>query len=384
MVITKKSFTPIKIFLLTNGMAISSWFFPDFGYLRKGFDKQFPIIDENTFIYIAIMCLFASSLWLGSKLVKKNYRTESIKRNIIDNRTYMISILLSFFGLIATFFTISKSMSINEMVTVVMGGQANTIKKALYDDYSFGFVSLRYCVILSGAFTIYRRLTKVKLFSLDLFSIVSLLLVSMISSRLTLISAVFGGLYLFILNSGRIKVKMVPVLISIAIAFLLLSAMNWSRNSNFYEAKDIGFFSAGFSEILAYTGTPMQGALYAIDNPNVGNEPVNQFYSRTTIEDSLTTNSALLELVRSFGNVGVIVGVFVLFFSGAYIAYFEKFKNGAYMYINIPIFYSVAEFWRIFLFFQGIVITLVIAALLLFFCSRVSLKRKDSAINDLI
>lgn len=377
MFITRKSFTPIKIFILTNGMAIASWFFPDFGYLRKGFDKQFPIIDENTFIYIAIMCVFASSLWLGYKFFKSKDRSESIQRNIIDNRTYMLSIVLSFLGLMATFITISKSMSINEMITVVIGGQANTIKKALYDDYSFGFVSLRYCVILSGAFTIYRRLIKVKFLSFDIFSIVFLLMVSMISSRLTLISAVFGGLYLFILNSGRIKVKLFPVFMSVTMAFLLLSAMNWSRNSNFYEAKGIGFFSAGFSEILAYTGTPMQGALYAIDNPNVGNESVSEFYSRTTIEDSLTTNSALLDLVRSFGNVGIIVGVFVLFASGVYIAYFEKFKNGIYMYINIPIFYSVAEFWRIFLFFQGIVFTLIIASLLLFFCSRVTLKSNN-------
>ena len=67
-------------------------------------------------------------------------------------------------GLCASFLAIMKTMSIGDILFVVQGGQANALKQALYEDYSFGIVSLRYGVILSGSFVIYRRLIGVKIF----------------------------------------------------------------------------------------------------------------------------------------------------------------------------------------------------------------------------
>lgn len=365
MYITRKNFTPATVFIITNGISILSWLFPDFGFLRKGFSNQFPIIDEDTLGYITIILLLVSCLWLGYNLNPKKRGMEPFGTIIVNDRMYFFSICISLLGLCASFLTIAKTMSLGDILFVVQGGQANALKQALYEDYSFGIVSLRYGVILSGSFVIYRRLIGVKKWWMDLLAILSLLFVSMMSSRLTLIAAIFGGIYLFVYWKGKVKFKILPATSAILIGFLLLSAMNWSRNANFYESKGLGFFSAGFSEILAYTGTPVQGALYAVNNPSVGDESTGVFYSRTTIEPSLTTNSAILDVIRMYGLWGILLSTIVLFSSGLYISFFENYKHGKYIYMNIPIFYSVVEFWRIFLFFQGIVITLICSCIFL-------------------
>ncbi|HHL1464840.1 hypothetical protein [Klebsiella pneumoniae] len=365
MYITRKNFTPAAIFIITNGFSILSWLFPDFGFLRKGFTTQFPILDEDTLGYISVMLLLLSFLWLGYNLFPKSRGLERFETIIVNDRMYFFSICISMLGLCASYLAIMKTMSIGDILFVIQGGQANELKQALYEDYSIGIVSLRYGVILSGSFVIYRRLIGVKNLWMDLLAVLSLLFLSIMSSRLTLIAAIFGGLYLFIYWKGKVKFKFLPVSVAIMVGFLLLSAMNWSRNANFYESKGLGFFSAGVSEILTYTGTPVQGALYAVSNPSVGDESTAVFYSRTTIEPSLTTNSAILDVIRLYGLWGLLLSAVVLFASGLYISFFESYKYGKYIYMNIPIFYSIVEFWRIFLFFQGIIITLIFSCVFL-------------------
>lgn len=102
--------------------------------------------------------------------------------------------------------------------------------------------------------------------------------------------------------------------------------------------------SAGFSEILAYVGTPVQGALYAISNPDVGKQSYMQFYNESTIESALTTNSAILDVIRMFGVQGLLFAAVILFFSGLYISFFEKLKSGKYIYCNIAVFIQLLSF----------------------------------------
>ncbi|MBC3380901.1 hypothetical protein H8I69_17430 [Serratia fonticola] len=376
MYITRRNFTPQNVFLYTNIISFLAWLFPSFGFLRKGFSEQYSLLTLSGLAYPIIIIFLYGMIWFGYHLVsnKKAYNNEE-PLILINDKIYFASAVVSFLGLCATFLIIIKTMSFAEIINLYSSGQANNIKKTLYEDYSLGLVSLRYCVILSGSFVIYRRLMGEKRWLLDMFSFSSLICVSMISSRLTLIAGLFGGLYLYLYSKRSVRINFLKLAIILFMGFIVLAALNWSRNSNFYEAQGLGFFSAGFSEILAYVGTPVQGALYALSNPDVGNQDYMRFYTESTIEPALTTNSAILDVTRLFGSAGIIVAAIILFFSGVYISLFEKVKSGRYVYCNIAVFYSVVEFWRIFIFFQGIIITLLFVSLLLALLSNLKFKK---------
>ncbi|MCW9448027.1 hypothetical protein [Klebsiella michiganensis] len=372
--ITQKGFNPLNVFLFTNCCSIIAWLFPDFGYLRKGFKEQIPILSFNMLAYISIMFLFCCFIWLGYNLFSSKKRSPAyIDGAIISDRVYFISIAISFLGLVATYLAILKSISISEIMSIFSEGKANSLKEALYENYSFGIVSLRYCAILSGSFAIYRRMVKRKKLILDLAAIGILLMAAMISSRLILVAAIFGSIYLYVFDKKIIKIKVAKIVIGIVSGFLILSILNWTRNSNYYELQGMGFFSAGISEILAYVGTPVQGALFAIDNPIVAAD-LTKFYALSTIESSLTTNSAILDVVRIMGLPGIALAAITLFMASLYISFFERIKNGKYIFFNIPIFYSIAEFWRIFIFYQGLILTLVFASIVLYIVAKMKFR----------
>lgn len=373
--ITQRGFNPLNVFLFTNCFSILAWLFPDFGYLRKGFKEQIDILSFDMLAYIAIMFVFCCFLWLGYNLfsARANVNTTSNDDGIISDRVYFISIMISFLGLVATYLAIAKTISFGQILSVFSEGKANSLKEALYENYSFGIVSLRYCAILSGSFAIYRRLIKKKKLVLDVCAIGILLLAAMISSRLILVAAIFGSLYLLVYDKKVLKLNLFKAVAGVVFGFLVLSLLNWSRNSNYYELQGMGFFSAGFSEILAYVGTPVQGALFAIGNPLAAAD-LTKFYALSTIETALSTNSALLDVIRLMGLPGIAFAAVTLFGAGLYISIFEKIKQGKYVFFNIPIFYSIAEFWRIFIFYQGLILTLVFASIVLFVVAKLKFK----------
>ncbi|CAI1665159.1 hypothetical protein [Serratia fonticola] len=380
MYITRQNFTPQNVFLFTNLISIFAWLFPDFGFLRKGFTEQYPILSLSGIAYPVIIIFFYGMIWLGYHLISEKNRYDNDEEVIlISDKVYITSVVISLIGLCATFLVIIKSLSLAEIINIYSSGTANALKETLYENYSIGLVSLRYCVILSGGFVIYRRLMGRKRLLIDILAIISLLGVSMISSRLTLIAGVFGGIYLYIFSKKKIRIKILKLSIVLVIGFMLLAVLNWSRNSNFYESKGLSFLSAGFSEILTYVGTPVQGALYAISNPDTSAENYMRFYNESTIELSLTTNSAIIDVIRMFGISGIFISAAILFFAGMYISFFEKFKSGKYIYCNIAIFYSVTEFWRIFIFFKGIMLTLIFVSFLLAVFSRLNFKKNRGA-----
>lgn len=375
--ITQRGFSPLNVFLFTNCFSILAWLFPDFGFLRKGFKEQIAILSFDMLAYIAIMFVLCCFLWVGYNVFQPGRKMKATECDggIISDRVYFISIVISFLGLVATYIAIVKTISLGEILNVFSEGKANSLKEALYENYSFGIVSLRYCAILSGSFVIYRRLIKQKSIFLDISAIGILLLAAMISSRLILVAAIFGSLYLFVFDKKTLNINLIKVLVGVIAGFMMLSLLNWSRNSNYYELQGMGFFSAGLSEILAYVGTPVQGALFAIGNPETAAD-LTKFYSLSTIESSLTTNSALLDVVRMMGLSGIILAAITLFIASLYISFFERVKNGKYVFFNIPIFYSVAEFWRIFIFYQGLILTLVFASFILFVVAKLKFKIK--------
>ncbi|VFB20064.1 O-antigen polymerase [Pseudomonas fragi] len=292
-------FRPHNIILFTYSIVFIFWAFPSFDYFRKGFDEPLSLLSIGGLgLGVAITtawCLTYLFYNIGkNKAQSKNNQPMPIRQALSD-KSYAIFIALTFIGLIAVFYSLAKSGGISFIVDSIQTGRANELKRAMYEDYSVGIISLRYSAIMCGVFLIARRLSGVKHLMLDSAALVFVLCTALLSSRLTVSASLFGGLYIYIYFKKEVQISTLRVALSTIFIFLIFSVLNWSRNYGFYEKLGLGFISGGFSEMLAYLGTPFQGAVFAISNLGTGFS-IEQMHSATTIESSLTTNSAFLEL----------------------------------------------------------------------------------------
>lgn len=355
-------FRPHNIIIITYTVVFIFWAFPSFDYFRKGFDEPLPLLSVGGLgLIVAILSAWCFTYLFynaGKLTARKKSQTRLSINEALSNKAYFLFILLSSIGLLAVFYSLMKSGGVYFIFDSVQSGRANELKKALYEDYSVGILSLRYASVMCGALLICRRMSGIKNLPLDAAAFFLVLSTALLSSRLTVSASLFGGLYLFIYFKKEMQISSVRVIFSSAFIFLLFSALNWSRNYGFYEKMGLGFISGGFSEMLAYLGTPFQGAIFAISN--LGNDfTTDKMFSITTIETSLTTNSAFLELTTSNSWLGLGELFLLICISSFAIGFCETFKGGKYICCVVPLIYAFAELWRLSLFEKGLTITII-------------------------
>lgn len=365
--ISSAIFRPHVILLLTNLTAFACWLFPSLNYFRKGFTNPYPITSVAAIGYITLILLLSSFAFIGYKSVclaisQPPSLTDRSIESLKSRNLYLSLIVLTSIGAFYSIYSITKSIDIHSLFFILTSGKANDIKYALYEQYSAGIPSLRYLSIYCGAFLLSRRLCGIRSPLLDSAAAILVILTSLISSRLTLVAAVFGGIYLCMRIKKSIKIKITNCALYIFIGILAVSALGWTRNSNFYSDRGLDFFGGSFSEIITYLGTPVQACMYAISNIGESYD-YDEYHNSTTIETSLSTNSAFIELSMQYGWLGALYLITTVFFSSALIAYIERTQNGRYFYVSIPLIYSTSEIWRTFLFNQGLIITLLVIPL---------------------
>ena len=276
---------------------------------------------------------------------------------------------LAFIGFIATYLKIIPNLSPSEIVHAIATGNANLLKKTLYNDYSLGFVSLRYLTSAVAAIALYQWICGKRglgHFLLLTSSLIMLLLTIVISSRLMFIMFLLTVVYLVvhqsIKNKNFVNIKAITAFI---ICFSILTILNYSRNINFYSS--IGLNNplvANFAEILSYLGAPFQGAISAVDHFN--NLCLGSFLSSpsashlTNIEPLLSTNSALLELCLSGDWFNMIAMLLVIMVAGSIMGHIHQYRASYLNLIYALLLYCCSELWRIYLFDRGIVMTITI------------------------
>ena len=360
--ILKSLVTPHAIIFYSVLLSFFAWLLPDFGILRKGFSAQLSMFSIGFFTAILWYTLAFLLAFISYNLGLKIKLSPIIFEKYIPlerKRPYIILTLFALTGCAATYIIILSNIGFNNAINFLSTGQANQLKYVLYEDYSAGILSLRYLAIQSCALAIFRRL-RLKLKSkLDIVNILLLLSIVIVSSRLALVMMVFLCSFLFIVHSERIKVNPIKLLALGFILFLTLSALSYSRNKGFYEAKGYGFWSAGISEIVTYLGTPFQGAVAVGNNPSLIIQQPDNWTAYAYIEKSLSTNSAFLQLFKTYGWLSfLIMGITIVAFS--FLVGLLKKQRNNYLFLSVlTILYAFAEFWRLYWFGSGIMITLV-------------------------
>src|SRR5581483_3894415 len=165
-------------------------------------------------------------------------------------------------GIGMTLIVIFRSLSFQQALIFIALGEANSLKEALYEGYSVGFVSFRYLVLYSAAVAIYRMI-RVKSFSFVNWLNVFLLAVStvILGSRLIFIATLLTATLLLTFDRSRVRISVTKTVAVAMILFLILAVANFARNKGYYERNRLSFIEAGVSEILAYLGSPFQAAV---------------------------------------------------------------------------------------------------------------------------
>lgn len=363
---------PQNIFLVTTTMSFLAWSLPDFdSKLRKGFTHPYEVSLWGLILALCWVALIYLSSFTGFKIgMAFKFKTKllDMHASIYDARPFSIMLIMALIGVSYVFLQIFTSLGISGMLDAISGGQANQLKSALYEGYSAGLPSLRYMAIPAAALGIYYLIRR-EYIILSISSIILLLAVAIVSSRLSVVYTVFIFLGLMARES-IIKVKAQQIIVGFIILIHLIFALNYSRNINFYRSIGVdNFYLAGISEVVAYVGSPFQGFLAVSEQPQqLAGLREEQTAKYTGINEELTTNSAFLELVREGDIYSALLNItFSTMLSSFLMAIAWKNKNNILLLIFGALGYCFAEIWRINLFGQGIVLTIILSIIFIAF-----------------
>jgi len=342
--------------------SFAAWIFPSFGVLRKGFDTS-SRLELGAFVilacwYLLILISFTVGEKLGSSLVRQRSASAEGLLDLNSNVIYYGFTLLSTVGIASTLITIFRLLSLQQALLFIALGNANELKGALYEDYSTGLVSLRYVVLYAAALALYRIIRFRSFALLNIFNVLMLAVSALLlGSRLTLIATLLTAVFLLTFGRRSIRINVSKLVVLAAILFLVLAALNYSRNKNYYESNKLSFGLAGISEIVAYLGAPFQVALgsAAVTDQLVagGDQTYRDFVD---VEINLNTNSAFVHLHEQIGYFCWPYIALVCLFMGVVFGALASLGKTIFLLPCGAILYGSAELWRLDLFRQGIFI----------------------------
>jgi hypothetical protein len=339
-----------------------AWLFPSFGALRKGFDYPARFTFDAFVVLSCWYLLIFLSFSIGEKFGSLwNLGNRSTKNNLFDlnsNVLYYAFTVLAALGTAATLFRIFRTLSIQQAIIFMSLGEGNSLKEALYEDYSVGFVSFRYLVLFSAAIALYRMIRFKSFTVINILNIVLLCIGTfLLGSRLIFIATLLTVFLLVTFNRNTIRISIAKTIIVVTIVFLLLSVANYARNKNYYESNRSSFLVAGVSEILAYLGAPFQagiGSAPVVEQLAAGGDQTYRNYVDEEI--TLNTNSAFVHLHEQFGFASWPYIAFLCFCMGFVFEFLLSFGKTFLLLPAGAILYGSAELWRLDLFHQGIFI----------------------------
>ena len=359
---------PHVAILIGASLSLVAWLLPTFGGAGKGFvasQSEFHEVIWAIVAYLGIATAAAAGYYIGIPMGRR-LPTGSAERstNLASTSIWTVFILLGAIGVAFATLKVIDGIGFWGCITAIASFRANAMKAVLYSDYSFGMLSLRYIAILAGGIAIYRYLAYREVSAKTLASFALLMVVAVMSSRLSIIWAlVIGGTTYVVapIEQGKRHIKFVEVLSWSVVFLVLVGALTISRTFGFYQKRGAETFVAAVgTEFQRYLAAPFQGSIEAVNYA----DRRSRLTRAAGIDVELTTNSAFLDLAASVGSWNVAALAAILFSSGLACGILMQFRS-TYFIVLLGVLQSChLEIWRIMMFPKGITITLVLAALL--------------------
>jgi len=355
---------PSRLSMIAVAASFAAWKLPSFGVLQKGFDTPSRLDINSGLVLACWYLLIFASFTVGEKTGElaaflKPRRIDQLI-DLDSNLLYYAFSLVGASGLMVMLVDIFRSFSWQEMILYISLGEANEFKEAWYADYSIGLISLRYVILFSSSIALY-RIFRSKDFSLiNLVNVLMLALLTFMSFRLILIAATVATVFLLTFGRKSVRVSGIKIAALAGCLFLILSALNISRNAAYYQVNGLSFWQAGVSEIDAYLGTPFQVALGAAPFSDqlaaggvgaIGGEEPYRLY--VDIQQSYMTNSAFVHMHQQHGYLCWPYIAAICCFMGFLFESLASIGKTMFLLPCGAILYGSAELWRLDLYEQG-------------------------------
>jgi hypothetical protein len=267
------------------------------------------------------------------------------------------------------------------------------LNQVRYDlPYSAGLQTLRYAACLAGAIAIF-ELARRRFRVLHVVNLVLLALSAAIASRISLIIAAIVVLGLAARHLQTVHVparRILAVLLAgVAVLLLALGLLNYSRNAGFYRLHGVNDpFVMNIDETVRYLSVPFQASVAVSNNasrwPEVPSTvasgarvyllptyltsgvpgPVNlaseRYRSLVSISPLLSTNSVLAGMYGVFGLLVFPILGLVALVAAVIAGHASRYRSYVFL-AGLVIAYCFAEWWRMYMFNQGIIQFLVLA-----------------------
>ena len=359
--------TPHIGILLGAMLSCIAWALPAASEAGKGFVARPASSAELIWTitaYLGIAAASAGGFYWGLSLSKQLPEFSSRHgARLRQTGVWTCWILLSLVGVACSLVKVAGALGISGCIRTVATFNANGLKAALYTDYSMGILSLRYIVILAAGIAIFRYLAFREVSLRTIASLGLLMIVAVMSSRLSLIWAIVIGVTTYVLGQGDFTKRKIPareVLTFVGVFIVLVGALTISRTYGYYRDRGAETFTAAIgTEFQRYLAAPFQGSIDAVNYP----DRRARLQQIAGIDEGLTTNSAFLEMAVMMGKWNVLSLGAVLFWSGLVCGVLHRFRSSYFIVLFGVLQSCHLEIWRIVMFPKGITFTLVFASI---------------------
>ena len=379
--------TPGKLLLVPICISLAVWGIPGESLYLRGFghraDVNFGGVLLLLAFYTTVVLVAVSFAALGGTLVAGDglVRARSAE---VEKRFYLVVSLSGLVGVAAAYSAVGGSVSI---VDALSTSSANVLSEHLADGSSLA--TLRYATAMAAPAGLYLyRKRKVSLLSV----IINCLLLTMnalLTSRLSLVMAIVIFFFLMAQEESSKRIKPMGIAMAGLVIFVALTILNFVRNGNYYRLFGVDNpIAMNLYQIMAYVGAPGQvslGVASSIFNGKFANsvpaasaveavtptfllgekadksaatDPAIYGYN-VDIAPNLNTNSAFADTYAKYGWWGLIAILLLLAVVSLLFGVFSR-VGGVYAAGAGVIGYGFTEFWRLFLFSQGISVFLIL------------------------
>lgn len=280
------------------------------------------------------------------------------------------------------------------LLELIRTQQFNQLKDTLYENYNHLY-SLRYAASLVGGYALYRLVFEGKFGWLDAINLCLLLAAAALSARLLIAQAVLfaGGLAVRFDQLRHVSTRVITLAV-LGVATLVI-VFTWVRTAGSYR-EYFGVenpIAVTYLEVQRYVGAPVQASVgvarIAINHPargatrnvikyvtptfmhpadlrpddNSGGVGQQWYLRKVDVEETLTTNSAFVEMYGDLGYWAFPLMAWIAFAMSAVGSYFFRADNLLCL-IGCVVLYGFFELWRTYYFAAGSFTFLILAVLL--------------------
>ncbi len=395
-------------------VSVAVWLIPGESYALRGFAARpsltfgtvLPVLMWYLWITILVHVARRSGAQLAARLHTKSRRGYEPNPDTSKRAKRVGLLVLTSLATIGVAHAVTTAGSLSGILTALESSQANQLSESLTG--SAGIATLRYTAAIAAPYSIMLLAQGITRWPLVVWNVLLLLTNALFSSRLSLIMAIIVAAYILTNAFPGFRIRWVAVAIPASLCALALVFFNYSRNANFYKGFGIDDpLSMSFYQFAAYLGTPFQvslGVSEAMQSSRVeigGNvlqlltptflrpetpEAVvtaSKYPVPVDVAGNLTTNSAFADVASNYGFAGLIAATLVYVIAGFVFGALARQTNALSLIPGVLL-YCFAETWRIFLFPQGIVVYLILAAVGVHLIERLGTTGRRSSSSGLV